>query len=209
MMNRLSCNQAWTGGLVTFKDSNWPMSIMLAQPPHFAGQPADVQVCWGYALLPDRIGNFIAKPMENCTGAVILHEICGHLRLDHETLDTANCIPCRIPCITSIFMPRLHSDRPLPVPPGSRSFAFVSQFVEIADDVLFTVEYSVRAAQIAAYQLVSVPREVPVITPYDKSLKVRFVALVKAFKWSHGGERTMAKPEPDQFWGVYRCHDFS
>ena len=32
-------------------------------------KPADVQVFWGYALLPDRIDDFIAKPMEDCTGA--------------------------------------------------------------------------------------------------------------------------------------------
>ena len=182
MMNRFSGNEAGTGGLVTFKDSNWLMSIVLAHQPHFAGQPADVQVFWGYALLPDRIGNFIAKPMEDCSGAEILHELCGHLRLDAATLDTANCIPCRMPYITSMFMPRLHSDRPLPVPPGTRNFAFVSQFVEIADDVVFTVEYSVRAAQMAVYQLLGLERAVPAITPHDKSRRVQFDALVKAFR---------------------------
>ena len=31
-------------------------------------------------------------------------------------------------------------DRPLPVPRGSKKFAFMSQFLEIADDVVFTVE---------------------------------------------------------------------
>ena len=167
---------------MTFKDSNWLMSIVLAHQPHFAGQPADVQVFWGYALLPDRIGNFIAKPMEDCTGAEILHELCGQLRLDAATLATANCIPCRMPYITSMFMPRLHSDRPLPVPPGTRNFAFVSQFVEIADDVVFTVEYSVRAAQMAVYQLLGLERAVPAITPHDKSRRVQFDALVKAFR---------------------------
>ena len=49
--------------------------------PHFADQPADGQVFWGYALLPDRIGNFFAKPMEDCPGAGILLKLCGHLRL--------------------------------------------------------------------------------------------------------------------------------
>lgn len=49
--------------MVTFKDSNWLMSIVLAHQPHFANKPAGVQVFWGYALFPDRIGDFIAKPM--------------------------------------------------------------------------------------------------------------------------------------------------
>ena len=181
-MNQFSGNEAGTGGLVTFKDSNWLMSIVLAHQPHFAAQPADVQVFWGYALFPDRVGNFIAKPMAECNGAEILQELCGHLRFDLETVAQANCIPCRMPYITSMFMPRMRSDRPFPVPRGSKNFAFVSQFVEIADDVVFTVEYSVRAAQMAVYQLLGIDRQVPTITPHDKSLRTQFEALIKAFK---------------------------
>ena len=84
--------------------------------------------------------------------------------------------------MTSMFMPRLRSDRPLPVPRGSKNLAFISQFVEIPDDVVFTVEYSVRAAQMAVYQLLGIDRAVPPVTPHDKSLGVEFEALVKAFK---------------------------
>jgi len=181
-MNQFSGNEPGTGGLVTFKDSNWLMSIVLAHQPHFANQPADVQVYWGYSLFPDRIGNFVAKPMSECTGAEILLELCGHLRFDLDTVATANCIPCRMPYITSMFMPRMRSDRPKPVPDGSKNFAFISQFVEIPEDVVFTVEYSVRAAQMAVYQLLNIEREVPPITPNDKSLRTQFDALIKAFK---------------------------
>ncbi len=182
LMNQFSGNQPGTGGLVTFKDSNWLLSIVLAHQPHFHNQPADVQVFWGYALFPDRIGNFVAKSMDACTGAEILQELCGHLRFDLETVESANCIPCRMPYITSMFMPRKRGDRPLPVPPDSKNLAFISQFVEIADDVVFTVEYSVRAAQMAVYALLGIKREVPPVTPYDKSLRVQFEALIKAFK---------------------------
>jgi oleate hydratase len=158
------------------------MSIVLAVQPHFANQPKEVQVFWGYALFPDRVGNFIPKPMEDCTGAEILRELIGHLRFDDDTIARANCIPCRMPYITSMFAPRLKSDRPLPVPARSSNFAFVSQFVEIADDVVFTIEYSVRAAQTAVYRLLNVSRQVPPITPNDTSLVVQFEALVKAFQ---------------------------
>ncbi|MES2143516.1 MAG: oleate hydratase, partial [Pseudomonadota bacterium] len=181
-MQQFSGNEAGTGGLVTFKDSNWLMSIVLAHQPHFAAQPADVQVFWGYALLTDRIGDFVAKAMDDCTGAEILHELAGHLRLDPATLATANCIPCRMPYITSMFMPRSRTDRPLPVPPNTRNFAFVSQFVEIPDDVVFTVEYSVRAAQMAVYRLLGIDRAIPAITPHDKSVQVQIKALIKAFR---------------------------
>jgi len=181
-MFQFTGNQPGTGGLVTFKDSNWTMSIVLAHQPHFLNQPAGVQVFWGYGLFPDRVGNFVPKPMDECNGAEILRELCGHLRFDLETTASANCIPCRMPYITSMFMPRMRSDRPLPVPRGSRNFAFLSQFVEIPDDTVFTVEYSVRAAQMAVYELLRIERKVPPVTPHDRSLRVECEALIKAFK---------------------------
>jgi len=181
-MNQFSGNEAGTGGLVTFKDSNWLMSIVLAHQPHFPGQPPDVQVFWGYGLFPDRIGDFVAKPMAECSGSEILQELCGHLRLDIETFESAICIPCRMPYITSMFMPRLRTDRPLPVPLGSGNLAFISQFVEIPGDVVFTVEYSVRVAQMAVYELLHIDREIPPIKPHDKSLRTQISAVIKAFK---------------------------
>jgi oleate hydratase len=181
-MLEFSGNQAGTGGLVTFKDSSWMMSIVLANQPHFSNQPANVQVFWGYSLFPDRVGDFVPKPMSDCNGEEILRELCGHLRFDLDVVASANCIPCRMPYITSMFMPRSHSDRPLPIPRSSKNLAFISQFVEIPDDVVFTVEYSVRAAQMAVYEFLKIDRQIPPISPHDKSLKVQFEALLKAFK---------------------------
>ena len=43
-MIQFSGNDPGTGGLVTFKDSNWLMSIVLAHQPHFPNQPEEVQV---------------------------------------------------------------------------------------------------------------------------------------------------------------------
>jgi len=181
-MEAFSGNKAGTGGLVTFKDSNWLMSVVLYHQPHFASQPAGIQVFWGYALHPDRIGNFVAKPMSDCSGAEILRELCGHLNFDPATFAAATCIPCRLPYITSMFMPRAPGDRPAPVPKSSKNLAFVSQFVEIPEDVVFTVEYSVRVAQMAVYQLLNIDREIPPILHHDKSLVVNYEAVIKAFK---------------------------
>jgi oleate hydratase len=181
-MKQFSDNPAGTGGLVTFKDANWLMSIVLAHQPHFPNQPEDVQVFWGYSLFPDRIGNFVPKAMDECNGAEILRELCGHLRFDLETVESANCIPCRMPYITSMFMPRKTGDRPLPVPQGSANLALISQFVEISEDVVFTVEYSVRAAMIAVYEFLGIKRQIPPVTPHDKSLRTQFEAFLKAFK---------------------------
>jgi oleate hydratase len=180
-MEAFTGNAAGTGGLVTFKDSRWLMSVVLYHQPHFIDQPRDVQVFWGYALHPDRIGDFVAKPMSECGGAEILQELCGHLNFERSVFDHATCVPCRMPYITSMFMPRKKTDRPLPVPNISKNLAFISQFVEVPDDVVFTVEYSVRAAQIAVYELLDIKKEIPPITRHDKSLSVIAESLEKAF----------------------------
>jgi len=112
----------------------------------------------------------------------LLQELCGHLRFDLETVATANCIPCRMPYLTSMFMPRAPGDRPLPAPPDTKNFAVVSQFVEIPLDTVFTVEFSVRAAQMAVYQLLDITKPIPAVTPHDESFHARFDALVKALK---------------------------
>jgi len=179
-MEAFSGNAAGTGGLVTFKDSRWLMSIVLYHQPHFLDQPEGWSVFWGYALHPDRVGDFVAKPMSQCGGREILQELCGHLGLGAEVFEDATCVPCRLPYITSMFMPRRKSDRPLPVPASSKNLAFISQFVEIADDVVFTVEYSVRAAQTAVYQLMGVDRPIPAITRHDRAPSVLLASAVKA-----------------------------
>ena len=102
----------------------------------------------------------------------------------------ADCIPCRMPYITSMFMPRAPGDRPLPVPvpvpvpvpSDPKNFAFISQFLDIPQDTIFTVEFSVRAAQMAVYQLLGITKPIPSVTPHDKSLHAKFDALVRALK---------------------------
>jgi oleate hydratase len=167
LMEAFTSNAAGTGGLVTITDSSWLMSVVLAHQPHFIGQPDDVQVCWGYGLFVDQEGDFVKKKMADCTGEELLIELLGHLRFDanrDKILKAANCIPCMMPLITSQFMPRVAGDRPQVRPVGTTNFAFIGQYCEIPDDVVFTVEYSVRSAQTAVYSLLSL--ETPVSSLY-------------------------------------------
>jgi oleate hydratase len=153
-------NAPGTGALTTFKDSNWLLSVVVPHQPHFISQPANVQVFWGYALRPTHKGNFVQKPMTECTGAEILTELLGHLRFPtHPTLDTAITIPCSMPYITSQFLTRGPNDRPHVIPFNSTNLAFVGQFVEIPLDVVFTVEYSVRSAMMAVYGLMGLEKQ--------------------------------------------------
>jgi len=161
-------NSPGTGGLVTFKDSNWLMSIAIVHQPHFMNQPADVEVFWGYGLFPHKPGNFVRKEMSACTGEEILIELCSHLRFGAQLPEirrTTTCIPCMMPYIASQFLVRQEGDRPHVVPDGSTNLAFIGQFCEIEADVVFTVEYSVRSAQMAVYQLLKINKEPP--APYE------------------------------------------
>lgn len=179
-MERFTGNKAGTGGLVTMTDSNWLMSVVLAYQPHFRNQPPDTFVFWGDGLLPDNPGNFVQKPMTQCSGEEILYELFSHLgivELMQPGIDKVSCTPCMMPYIDSQFMPRAKGDRPLVIPEGARNFAFIGQFVEVPQDCVFTVEYSVRTAQIAVFGLLDVKRGVTPIYRGDHDIQVLLNAL--------------------------------
>jgi oleate hydratase len=171
-MEAFTHNPAGTGGLVTLKNSGWLLSVVLAHQPHFANQPDGATVFWGYGLHPDQPGDRVRKPMLECTGAEILEELAHHLHLGSEAarlFETANCIPCLMPYITAQFMPRAPGDRPAVVPAGAKNYGFLGQFVEMADDTVFTVEYSVRSAQEAVYRLCAPERQpIPLYRGFEK-----------------------------------------
>ncbi|HEY0720636.1 MAG TPA: oleate hydratase [Gammaproteobacteria bacterium] len=179
-MEQFTGNTAGTGGLVTITDSNWFMSVVLAKQPHFRNQPEDVFVFWGDGLLPDQPGNFVTKPMVQCSGAEILTELFSHLGIVEKMaplLDKVSCVPCTMPYIDSEFMPRSHGDRPQVIPAGAENFAFLGQFVELPNDCVFTVEYSVRSAQTAVFGLLGVEREVTPLYRGDHDINVLMSAL--------------------------------
>jgi hypothetical protein len=169
-MEEFSGNLSGTGGLVTLTDSNWLMSFVIWRQPHLPNQPRDVKIFWGYGLNPDRKGNFVGKTMAECTGREILDELWGHLKIQDlmtpfVDAGKVNCIPVAMPFIDSLFMPRKIGDRPDVLPEGATNFAFLGQFVEAPDDCVFTVEYSVRTAQMAVYGLFETSKDV--IPVYD------------------------------------------
>ncbi|MCZ4122752.1 oleate hydratase [Streptomyces sp. H39-S7] len=164
LMEALGGREAGRGGLMTFPASNWLLTIVLNHQPVYADQPADITVWWGYGLFPDRAGNHIGKPMTDCTGQEILREVLHHLKFDEnaERIAAASTvIPCLMPYITSQFLVREHGDRPQVVPKGSTNLAFIGQFAEVPDDVVFTVEYSVRTAWTAVAQLLHLDKAPP------------------------------------------------
>ncbi|MFB7919424.1 oleate hydratase [Streptomyces sp. NPDC056061] len=66
-----------------------------------------------------------------------------------------------MPYIDAQFQRRVVADRPLVVPDGAKNFAFLGQFVEIPEGVVFTVEYSVRSAMTAVDHHFGVDKGIP------------------------------------------------
>jgi oleate hydratase len=172
------------GGLITFAQSNWLLSIVVPFQPHFIDQPEQVSVFWGYGLHVDTPGNFVNIPMSACTGRELMTELLGHLQFGSDSqaiLKNAICIPCMMPFITSQFMPREEGDRPQVVPAGYKNLAFIGQYCELPSDVVFTVEYSIRTAQCAASSLLGLKRKPPKVYKGATDPRVLF----KAFKALH------------------------
>ena len=114
-----------TGGIVSVKDSNWLMSWTINRQPHFKNQPKGQLVVWVYGLFTNKPGNYIKKPMRECTGKEITEEWLYHLGVPEDQIEelatnSANCVPCMMPYITAFFMPRTAGDRPKFVPDGCR-----------------------------------------------------------------------------------------
>ena len=155
-----------TGGIVSVKDSSWLMSWTLNRQPQFKKQPGNELVVWIYGLFSDRPGDYVKKPMKDCTGIEIAEEWLYHIGMPlaeiHDmAVNSANTVPCMMPYVMSYFMPRALGDRPAVVPEGSVNLAFIGNFAETPRDTVFTTEYSVRTAMEAVYTLLGVDRGVP------------------------------------------------
>lgn len=155
-----------TGGIVSVKDSSWLMSWTLNRQPQFKKQPGNELVVWIYGLFSDRPGDYVKKPMKDCTGIEIAEEWLYHIgvplaEIHDMAVNSANTVPCMMPYVMSYFMPRALGDRPAVVPEGSVNLAFIGNFAETPRDTVFTTEYSVRTAMEAVYTLLGVDRGVP------------------------------------------------
>jgi oleate hydratase len=180
LMAEFSGSEAGKGGLITFKDSRWLLTIVLNHQPHFHGQPEDTFVWWGYALFPNKKGDHTGKTMAESSGREVLTEVLGHLHFDDvrdQILNGSIVRPAMMPYITSQFLVRRSGDRPQVVPSGSKNLAFIGQYAEVPDDVVFTVEYSVRTAWTAVAQLLHLDRKPPAVYKGQYSPKILVDAL--------------------------------
>ena len=178
-----------TGGIVTVKDSteNWYLSWTINRQPQFKSQKKNSVLVWVYALNTNREGNFVKKPIKNCTGREVCEEWLYHIGIPTDKIEEysnkCNTTTCYMPYINAFFQPREAKDRPLVVPKGAVNFAFVGQFAETPRDTIFTTEYSIRTGMEAVYTLLKIDRAVPEVwgSKYDvrELLKACFYAVDK------------------------------
>ena len=155
-----------TGGIVSCQDSSWLLSWTINRQGQFKDQDKDKVCVWVYGLFTDVEGDYVKKPMKDCTGKEITQEWLYHLGVPVEEIEelsekSAVCVPTMMPYITAFFMPRTAGDRPDVIPDGCVNFAFLGQFAQTPRDTVFTTEYSVRTAMEAVYGLLGVDRGVP------------------------------------------------
>ncbi|GAB2495794.1 oleate hydratase [Luteococcus sediminum] len=175
-----------TGGVVTAQDSSWLLSWTVNRQPHFKKQAPGQVVVWVYSLFVDRPGDYVTKPMQECTGEEITKEWLYHLGVPVDQIDGlaatgAKCVPVMMPYVTSFFMPRHAGDRPAVVPEGAVNFGFLGQFAETGRDTIFTTEYSVRTGMESVYELFGVERGVPETfnSTYDVRTLLRATAAMR------------------------------
>lgn len=183
-LEQLTGSKPGTGGAMTIRDAGWEPTLMLYDRDYFPNQRENNEdVLWGDALFGERCGNYIKKPIAECTGEEIIIELLYHLNLldmKDDVLAHAHISTCMMPYITSQFMPRSSTDRPHVVPDGCTNLALMGQFVEVDGDVVFTIETSVRTPMMAVYQLTGLDKEVISVNPVQYDMRY-FVENMKSF----------------------------
>lgn len=171
-------NLTGEGGATTFVSAPWFITYGAALQPTCPDQPEDVDVLWFYGLNPTNVGEYVKKPMTECSGEEILKEFlyfCGLEDQFEEIKEHCIAIPTMMPYITSQFMPRSQKDRPQIIPEGCTNLACIGQFVELPGDVVFTVETSVRTAMTAVYRMLHLDR--PITPLFEGHYDIRMVAI--------------------------------
>lgn len=150
------------------------LSWTINRQPQFKSQNKDTVLVWLYALNTNTEGNYVKKPMRECSGVEVCAEWLYHIGIDEDKIydlavKSCNTTTCFMPYINAFFQPRKYDDRPKVVPDSAVNFAFLGQFAETPRDTIFTTEYSIRTGMESVYTLLDIDRGVPEVwgSKYD------------------------------------------
>lgn len=181
---QLTGNAVGEGGLITFRDSGWLLSVSVPHQPHFLGEPDTLYTLTGQGLILDTNGDYVHKRLTECTGHDILQEVLGQFgfsELYGELQSQTAVTSVILPYLSAPLQRRTPGERPLIHPKGAQNFAFMGQFVDLEGDAAATVEYAVRSAMTAIYGLFDINRVIPEIYRGTSNLKVAWSAVRDAF----------------------------
>lgn len=87
------------------------MSWTINRQGQFKQQDPEKVCVWVYGLFTDVPGDYIKKPMKDCTGEEITAEWLYHIGVPTNEIpelakNSALCVPTMMPYITAFFMPR-------------------------------------------------------------------------------------------------------
>lgn len=186
-MEKYTHNKTGEGLSQTFVKSPWVMELRSPRVPFFKNQSEANPFLWMCAFNSYAPGKYTGRPEFECTGMEILEEILQSLPMDEETRqkcrdEVVAAIPVAMPYIDAQFLPRAAGDRPDVVPAGSTNLGFTGQYCEIPEDVVFTEEYSVRAARTAVYKLTGSKREVAPVKPIRYDVRMILGAAIAYLK---------------------------
>ena len=157
-----------TGGIVTVKDStdNWYLSWTINRQPQFKCQDKDTVLIWLYSLNTNKEGNWIKKPMRECSGKEVCEEWLYHIGMEKDKIkdkaeNACNTKTCYMRYINAFLQPGTESDRQKVVVDNAVNFAFIGQFAETPRDTTVTTESSIRTGMEAVYTLLNVTRGLP------------------------------------------------
>lgn len=163
-ISHLTGNREGTGGLITFRDSPWLLTLAVPRQPHFTGQTPQVYTAVGYGQRLEAEGEYAGTSMLRANGRQLIEELIGQLGMERQAATVRATTEVRsvlLPYAASPLLPRSPGDRPLPAPPAAGNFGFLGQYVEIPGEVAFSMEYSVRSAMRAVHALLGIDRPEP------------------------------------------------
>ena len=127
-----------SGGLLTLQDfelGDLAVDLRAAGSPRASrqahrsgGAMGSVRSAWATGM---------NKPMVQCTGEEILRELLQHLGLrkgeptTEAIVSNSICIPCDMPYVNNIWLPRKSGDRPQVVPEGVTNLGLLGQYIEL------------------------------------------------------------------------------
>ncbi|KAJ5939029.1 hypothetical protein N7466_002163 [Penicillium verhagenii] len=180
LQGQLRCTSE-AGAFLFLEDSAWKINLSIPPQPVFSEQPSHVRVLWGFAHSPLCDGNYVQKPMLQCSGAEILTELLEHLKLGEKATSSRTItIPRAMPRMSAILLSRAPKDRPQIVPQAFCNLGLIGQFVEVPRCTSVDISYGIRTAKIAVSRLMGLQTQ---IEPVGSTANSTASVIWKVLSW--------------------------